>query len=309
MKDYIISNIGKKILAITLAIILWIIANFEQDIEKNIEIDIQYNDLSPDLIIKSIPPESLNLRIRGSRTKVSILKTENYSYPISLNKVAKGVSIFNIRTEQIRIPGIQIISLSPSEIELEIDDLITKRVNIKPNIGLPDIGFNVVGTPKVKPSSVKISGPKTILSELQFINTDEVKIEGEKTNFTIEVPLKANSPLLKILNDDEVVKITIDIQETIIEKEFKELGINIIDIGNKNYEILGKQSVDLLFKGPYSKIKELSSEEIKVTASAESIGSQKRNKHKLSLQVDYPNKEDIKLEKITPNTIDLRIKQ
>jgi len=117
MKDYLTTNIGKKVLAITLAIILWIIANFEQDIEKNIEIDIQYNDLSPNLIIKSTPPESLNLRIRGSRTKLSILKTENYSYPISLNKVASGVSKFNIRTEQIRIPGVNIISLSPSEIK------------------------------------------------------------------------------------------------------------------------------------------------------------------------------------------------
>ena len=308
MKDYFTTNIGKKILAITLAIILWIIANFEQDIEKNIEIDIQYNDLSPDLIIKSAPPESLNLRIRGSRTKLSILKTENYSYPISLNKVASGVSKFNIRTEQIRIPGVNIIGLSPSEIKLEIDHLIIKKVKINPKIGLPDIGFNVVGTPKVQPSSVKISGPKSILSELQFINTDEVKIEGEQTNFTIEVPLKTNSPLLKILSDDEVVKITINIQETIIEKEFKKLGINIIDIENMNYKILGKQSVDLLFEGPYSKIKELSSEDIKVTASAKGITSKRGIKHKLSLQVDYPNKEDIRLVRITPITIDVQIK-
>ena len=308
MKDYFTTNIGKKILAITLAIILWIIANFEQDIEKNIEIDIQYNDLSPDLIIKSAPPESLNLRIRGSRTKLSILKTENYSYPISLNKVASGVSKFNIRTEQIRIPGVNIIGLSPSEIKLEIEHLIIKKVKINPKIGLPDIGFNVVGTPKVQPSSMKISGPKSILSELQFINTDEVKIEGEQTNFTIEVPLKTNSPLLKILSDDEVVKITINIQETIIEKEFKKLGINIIDIENMNYKILGKQSVDLLFEGPYSKIKELSSEDIKVTASAKGITSKRGIKHKLSLQVDYPNKEDIRLVRITPITIDVQIK-
>jgi len=191
---------------------------------------------------------------------------------------------------------------------LEIDHLITKRVNIKPNIGLPDIGFNVVDTPKVKPSSVKIRGPKSILSKLQFINTDEIKIKGEQTNFTIEVPLKTNSPLIKILSDDEVVKITINIQETIIEKEFKDLGISIIDIENKNYKILASQSVDLLFEGPYSKIKELSSEDIRVTASAKNITLKRGSKHKLSLQVDYPNKEDIRLERITPITIDIQIK-
>ncbi|NIP38075.1 MAG: hypothetical protein GWO07_03465 [Candidatus Dadabacteria bacterium] len=308
MKEYFTNNIGKKILAITLAIILWIIANFEQDIEKNIEIDIQYNDLSPELIIKNSPPEALNIRIRGSRTKLSTLKTDNYSYPISLSNVKRGISKFNIRAEQIRIPGVQILGLSPSELDIEIDDLITKTIKIKPNIGLPDIGFNVVGTPKVSPKSVKVKGPKSILSDLEFINTDEIKIEGEKTDFTIEVPLKTSSPLLTIENDNEVVKITVDIKETIIEKEFKELGISIVDTGDKTIEITGKQTVDLLFKGPYSKIKELSSEEIEISASVKGIISKTKKKHTLKLKVEYPYTADIKLEKITPDAIAIEIK-
>ncbi len=308
MKEYFTNNIGKKILAITLAIILWIIANFEQDIEKNIEIDIQYNDLSPELIIKNSPPEALNIRIRGSRTKLSTLKTDNYSYPISLSNVKRGISKFNIRAEQIRIPGVQILGLSPSELDIEIDDLITKTIKIKPNIGLPDIGFNVVGTPKVSPKSVKVKGPKSILSDLEFINTDEIKIEGEKTDFTIEVPLKTSSPLLTIENDNEVVKITVDIKETMIEKEFKELGISIVDTGDKTIEITGKQTVDLLFKGPYSKIKELSSEEIEISASVKGIISKTKKKHTLKLKVEYPYTADIKLEKITPDAIAIEIK-
>ena len=308
MKEYITNNLGKKILAITLALILWIIANFEQDIEKDIEIGIQYNDLSPELIIKNGPPETLSMRIRGSRTKLSILKTDNYSYPISLSNVKKGISKFNIRPQQIRIPGVQILGLSPSEINVEVDDLITKKIKIKPNIGLPDIGFEVIGSPSVDPKSVKISGPKSILSKMDFIYTDEIKVEGEKTNFTIEVPLKTNSPLLTLENNNNVVKITIDIDETIIEKEFQELGINIINTDNKVIEIIGKQTVNLLFRGPYSKIKELSSDDIEITSSVKELKVQPNKKQSIKLSVVYPYSDEIKLEQITPNSIDILVK-
>ncbi len=309
MKEYITNNIGKKILAITIALILWIIANFEQDIEKDISIDIQYNDLSPELIITNNPPEALNMTIRGSRTKLSILKTDNYSYPVPLTNVNKGLSKFNIRPQQIRIPGVQILGISPSEIDVQVDNLITKRVKVKPNIGLPDIGYELIGTPKVEPKTVKISGPNNLISKLDFINTDEIKIEGEKTNFTIEVPLKASSPLITLEDNKEVVKITVDIQETMIEKEFKELGISITDTDNKVIEFIGIQTVDILFKGPYSKIKKLKSEDIKITSSVKNILSQTNKKHKIKLQVDYPNSDDINLEQITPGTVDIIIKQ
>ncbi len=191
---------------------------------------------------------------------------------------------------------------------MEVDDLITKRVKIKPIIGLPDIGYEVIGTPDVDPKSVNVSGPKSMLKDLEFINTDEIKIEGEQTNFTIEVPLKTTSPLLTIEDDKEVAKITIDIEETIIEKEFKELGISITDTGNSVIEILGKQTVDLLFRGPYSKIRELSSEEIKVTSSVKDLISKPGKKHKIKLNVEYPNPDDIKLAQITPETVSIIIR-
>lgn len=308
MTEYLTHNLGKKILAITLAVILWIIANFEQDIEKNIELDIQYNNLPADLIIKNNPPEALSLRIRGSRTKLSILNTDNYSYPLSLNNVITGISKFNIRTEQIAIPGIQVIGISPSEIKIDVDKVAEKKIGIKPKIGLPDIGFKLVGDPKVVPSSVRISGPKSVLEELQYINTDEIKVAGEKTNFTIEVPLKTNNPLLMVMDDNEVVKITVNLEETMIEKEFKDLKINLTDTDNIDYEVVGRQTVDLLFKGPYSTIKDLSSDIISIDASLNDINKNVKKKQKLKLTIDYPNKEEIKLEKITPGSIEVLIK-
>lgn len=306
MKELLLNNIGKKVLAISIAIILWIISNFEQDIVKNISIDIRYDSLPKELIITNIPPEKLNLRVRGSRTKLSILRTDNYSFPINLSKVNEGLSKFDIITEQITIPGIQIIGLSPSEIKVETDTLITKIIKVNPNIGIPDIDFELVGLPRVDPKSVKISGPKSLLSKLEYIDTDLVSIEGEKTNFTIEVRLKTTSPLINLL-EDEKVKITVDIKETIIEKEFKNININFKNFDDIKYKVLSDQDISLLFKGPYRKIKNLSSGNIEVIADAKNLKSRKPNKYSIKLDVEYPGIEEIVLDKINPENIEILI--
>lgn len=307
MTGIFLNNIGKKSLAITIAIILWIIANFEQDVEKNISIDIQYNRLQPDLIITNNPPQKLNLRVRGSRTKLAILNTENYAFPVNLDEVSKGISKFDVRTDQIRMAGVQIIGISPAELVLEIDDLIEKDIAVKPNIGIPDIGFKILNDPNVDPKSVTVKGPKKLLSNLKFINTDLVSIEGEKSNFTIEVPLKPPSPLITI-KDEPIVKITINIMETIIEKEFKEINISYENFDNLSYDIINSRNVNLLFKGPYRLIKSLSSENIKVLADANSIKNKSSKKHRLKLMVSYPTDEGIILQSVKPDYTDILLK-
>lgn len=302
------NNLGKKTLAITIAIMLWIIANFEQDIEKNITVDIQYSRLPANLIITNNPPQKLNLRVRGSRTKLAILNTENYAFPINLDEVTKGISKFDIRTDQIRMTDIQIIGLSPAEISVETDELVKKEIAVKPNIGIPDIGFKILNDPKVEPDTVSVSGPKELLSNIKFMNTDLVSIEGEKSNFTIEVPLKSPSPLVQI-NDNPIVKITVDIMETIIEKEFKNINVNYENFGDINFDIVDNQNVNLLFRGPYRAIKNLSGESVQVIADAKSIKKLTPKKHRIILQVDYPGDKGINLVSIKPEYVEINVKK
>ena len=58
-----LNNIGKKVLALVIAISLWLVANLQHDIEKNIVIDVNYANLPPGLIVVNNPPEKLKLRV------------------------------------------------------------------------------------------------------------------------------------------------------------------------------------------------------------------------------------------------------
>ncbi|HEY7535122.1 MAG TPA: CdaR family protein [Thermodesulfobacteriota bacterium] len=306
LKNLFFKNLGKKILAVVFALALWFSANMEQDVEKNTSIDMQYMNVPADLAIINEPPQTLNLRVRGSRTRLSSLSPRDIVFTLDLANVSPGVSKFEITTDQISPPkGIQIIGVSPAEVKIDIDKVIEKDVAVKPVIGLPDTGFEVVGEPKVVPSEIKIRGPKKIVSQIGNISTDLVSTTGVKSSFTIEVPLRSY-PKVDILGGG-FAKVTVNIKERIVTKEFKGLNINIINSNEVKFEA-NAHKAELVFEGPYSIIKDLSSNDINVFIDADKIKIGSKQKiQRLKVKVDYPHKESITLTKQVPEEIEIRL--
>ena len=186
-KNPLLNNIGKKVLAIVIAISLWLVANLQYDIEKNVAIDVNYANLPPGLVVVNNPPEKLNLRVRGPRSQLSSITAKNMLFTIDLSNIAGGMSKFEIGTDQITPPrDVQVTGISPAEIKIEADTLAEKKVEVEPSIGPPEVGYEIIGTPQVTPSTARIEGPKNLLSKINIITTDPVSVKGEKSKFTID---------------------------------------------------------------------------------------------------------------------------
>ncbi|MFI5323731.1 MAG: YbbR-like domain-containing protein [Thermodesulfobacteriota bacterium] len=311
-KEPIIKDLGKKVLALVLAITLWFVANLQHDVEKNISIDINYSNLKQGLLIVNNPPEKLNIRVRGPRSQLSSMSPKDMVYTIDLSNLAAGASRFDIRTDQIwaqLIPPreVQVVAVSPSEVNLNIDKIAQKEVRVEPAIGPPDEGLEVVSKPAVTPETVNIRGPEKLLKKIQTIGTDPVSLKGEKSRFTIEVPLRSPYGLIEITGGN-TVKVTVDTQEKILEKEFNNLDINFVNFDNLHYEADGSIVTELAFEGPFSIINNLNSKDIELYVDGSSIKSSGNNKiHNLKVSVNYPHKDILKLTKQSPKTIAVTI--
>lgn len=309
LKDLVFKNLGKKILAVVFALALWFSANMEQDVEKNISVDVQYMNLPSDLVITNDPSHTLNLRVRGSRTQLSSLSPRDIVFVFDLANASPGVSKFEINTDQIKPPkGIQVIGVSPAEIRIDTDKVIEKKVSVKPIIGLPDTGYEVVGEPKVTPSEVTISGPRKIVSQIESISTDLVSTAGVKSNFTIELPLMSYQKV-DILGGG-FARVTVNIKERIVTKEFKGLNINVINDNGVRFELRSPLKAEIVFEGPYSIIKDLNSDDINVFVNLNKIKPNSKQKiQKLKVNVDYPYKGSLVLKKKSPNEIEVKLEK
>ncbi|MEM7008454.1 MAG: CdaR family protein [Thermodesulfobacteriota bacterium] len=302
------NNIGKKVLALVIAISLWLVANLQHDVEKNIAIDVNYANIPPGLVVVNNPPQKLNLRVRGPRSQLSSVSAQNMLFTVDLSNITDGMSMFEIGTDQITPPrDVQVTGISPAEIRIETDQLDDKKVQVEPSIGPPDEGYEIVGKPEVSPKTASIEGPQNLLSKINSITTDPVSLEGEKSKFTIEAPLRSPYSIVNILGDN-TVKVTIDLKERTLEKEFNDLNISYINFDGFDFETNGNTSTELTFEGPFSIINNLSSNDIELYVDGSDISNATTAKSfKLKVGVNYPNKDVLKLTKQNPKTIEIKL--
>jgi len=307
LNSIFVKNIGKKIIAIAIAIVIWFVVSIESNVEKNISIDVNYENLPAGLVITNVPPEKINLVVRGTRSLLSSLSPRSFIFTLDLSHISKGLSKFDIRTDQISPPkGIQVRGISPAEIKVDVDDLARKEVKVKPIIRPPETGFEIVGEPEVTPEKAIISGPKSIVSKIKDISTDTVSTKGERSDFTIEVPLKTTDQLVKI-DGNKTVRVSVDIMETTLEKEFRDIDINFVNFENLNFEPRGSTKAQLAFEGPYSMIKKLNSDDIKVFVDVGDLKSKGKKLQRLKVSVSYPHIDSIILKKQEPKTLQIKL--
>ncbi len=304
----LVKNIGKKVLALFIAIAFWLAANVQGDVERNLTIDIDYSNLPRGLVVVNRPPEKLNLRVRGPRSQLSSVSSQNIFFTIDLANVTEGMSKFEIQTDQINLPGdVQVTGLSPAEIKVDVDKLRQKEVPIKVVFDPPEVGFEILGKPEVVPNKVRIEGPEDTIKRVNSISTDVVSSKREKSTFTMEIPLKVPYPDVELV-DTETAKVTIDIKEKTLEKEFKDLNINFVNFNELDFETKSSVEGELSFEGPYNIISKLNSEDIKLVVDGKKIKDGKTSKvHTLDVNVSYPHKDMLKLKHQYPKTVEIKL--
>ena len=301
-------NTGKKILAVVIAVALWMVANLQHDIETNVNLDVDYSNLPVGMVVTNNPPERISIRMRGPRNQLSSLSKENRVFTIDLSNVREGMSMYEITTDQIPTPReVQVTGISPAEIKVEIDRLAMKNVAVVPTVGPPGAGYEIVGKPEVAPAKVKIEGPEKLITKVNSINTDPISVDKEKSKFTIEVPLRQPYALVSVV-DDITVKVTINLKEKTLEKEFNNLNINFVNFDDYAFETDNSVVAELSFEGPFSIINSLSSDDIELYVDGRDIReSNNNNRYKLKVSVDYPYKDLLKLKKQFPETVEIKL--
>ncbi|MGQ0792981.1 MAG: CdaR family protein [Deltaproteobacteria bacterium] len=306
-RNILFENIGKKLLAIVVGISLWFVANMENEIEKSVAVEVNYSNLSEELIIVNKPAEKLNLSIRGPRAKLTSFSPSDFAYSLDIGNITPGVSKFEILTDQIKVPrGVQVTGVSPGLIEVEADKLEEKEVRVNPVVGETDEGFEVASETKVSPSKIKIKGPARILSKIESVSTDLVPTVGVRTEFTIQVPLKTPNSLVRIVGN-ETARVTVNIKEITVAKEFKDIEINFVNFSGVKFTPLGGLKAELEFEGRYSIIKDLNSGDINVFVDGSGVENGKKKSERLKINVSFPAKETLVLKKMFPDSVEIRL--
>lgn len=195
-------NLGLKFLSITIAALLWLVVAGERVVERVLRAPVEFQNLPAGLELVGIPPDTVEVRLRGSSGALSRMASGDMAAVLDLRTARPGRRLFHVTASQITVPyGIEVVQVGPSTLTVEFEMTGFRTVPIEPVVeGKPADGF-VVTKVTTEPQTVEVTGPESALRRLANAVTEPVSVANEnrpvKESVTIGVPdasLRLRSP-------------------------------------------------------------------------------------------------------------------
>jgi len=222
--NWIARNLGLLILALIIGLVIWFTAQYTNDPnEENTTrpIKLQIHGIDPNYIIVNDFPQDVRVTLQApSSIWKQIDENPKLIQPIiDLSELGPGVHTLKIKPNIDReLSPIQLVSLDPDEVQIELEELITKQFPIDPKInGDPQLGYEQ-GELTLKPENVTITGPLSDVNQVKSvqINYDISGVsETQNSSLTVEVLDE---------NGDTINGISISPDETTINLPISLLG-------------------------------------------------------------------------------------
>ena len=128
------------------------------------------------------------------------------------------------------------ISVEPSDIKLTLEESLSKRVNIRLNLGGAPAEDYEVYERDVDPATVEIKGPQSIVSQIEEMLTNSVQIDNRKTGFSGYADVFASNPLVSVVGTSRIAY-SVKIREIVSIQTYGEINLYFDNLG-KNLEVV-----------------------------------------------------------------------
>ncbi|MGH9331920.1 MAG: CdaR family protein [Vicinamibacterales bacterium] len=211
-------NLWLKVLAVTLAALLWLTVAGEHIVERSLRVPLEFRNIPPGLEIIGDPPATVDVRVRGSSGVLSRLTPGEVVVVLDLRTARAGSRLFHLRSDEVQAPyGVEVAQVVPPTLSLELEKTSSRTVPVVPAVdGDPAPGF-VVGRITADPSTVQIEGPESRLNEVGEATTEPLIVAGATGPVTDTVTVGVADPAVR-LSKPQSAKVRIDVVPAPVER-------------------------------------------------------------------------------------------
>ncbi len=256
-------NIQKEkwllLLCFILAFLAW------QGIRKNIGFEVSVSNISVDMDLpegwavweKSV--HQVNILFRGSREDIRYLNSGQLRVVVPLSNPTAGDEIhIRLLEKYLKNPtGAKVVRFSPSDVFIKLDKESERLLPVKATINgaLPE-GLEVEKI-VCTPASVRVSGAEQILSEMQNIHTEPIKLTDRQASFKESVPI-ALPEVGRVRVDPDWVSVNFMLEQHTSTQEFDDIPVRILCAsGESRQMVLQPKTIKITVKGQQQRIEQM----------------------------------------------------
>ena len=190
----LIENWQLKLLALALAVLLWVVVSAEQVTSQWIPVPLQIVENDPDFqIISADLPEDLDVRFSGSGRDLMDVAIRKPPLVLTIDAVEGTAQEFRLLPGMVQIPGqlaVNAQEIRTPVIRLTFRRLTARTLPIRPSVDTEvSSGWTLVDTLRLLPRQVVLRGPADRVETVSEVRTVDFDLPSADSVFSILVPL------------------------------------------------------------------------------------------------------------------------
>ena len=274
------SNFGLKVLALVIALGLWL--GGHRDIERAVEVPVEFSNIPPDLMVMDNRVDYVVLRLTGPRTLVSTLDPDELKKPLDVAEARSGSASYLLSANSFKIPrGVTVARITPPVVHLRLEPVMKRTLPVAVRFsGKPSATYKIAQT-TVQPEAVSVQGPADDVGRLTAAETVPIDLEEKPGLITRKARLATSGKPFSFFPDQVEVSILLEIDA--ITREFGRVNVQARDFAGV-YSVNPK-SVYLKLSGPKNVLGtlQLGVNQVYLDLKGQGIGD-----HSVALKFDLP---------------------
>lgn len=182
------------LIAFAAALILWYTFNAKEQVERIIDVRLDYKGLPSNLIVTDGQLNKVNVRLRGSVEMLRSFSGRELSYTINLSGVTQGSNTIPLSSMQFpELRTYQLIEVIPPRMVLQVDHI--KEIELPVTLQLRPSLFSSAAYLEdvhIIPNHVKVRGPSSIITSMNTVIAEvSATLEDEGHTVRDDAPLIA----------------------------------------------------------------------------------------------------------------------
>lgn len=210
MKHPISKNLGLKITAVLLSILLWVFATSRGLSEIVLDVPLEFKNIPPRLELMYYDVKAVSLNIKGQERLIRTIRPTDIRVWIDLNKAKKGEGIYAINKNNIRLPlTVTVKNITPSSVKVSLEESVSRTVKVRPIVvGIPEKGYYIKSI-SVVPQTVDLEGASSKIKKVDKVKTEPLDVTGRSEPLTKDLKLDVSGMNIRTKVDEVKVKVVI----------------------------------------------------------------------------------------------------
>jgi len=208
-RNLLLNNLFLKLISLFFAIILWFYITpvvSRDTLEMNYALPLQLKNIPDDMIVTGKVEDHINVRLKGRQSIIRDLDPDELNVSLNLSGAREGARYYTLDHDNLNVPGkVDVVSMNPQKIKIEIVRLMRKEVDVKANIsGKPASGYRIKSV-SVSPAKIILEGPESEIKKGPLMEDININVSGRRSSFSKEVKVKIPLRNLRTLGNDIVI--------------------------------------------------------------------------------------------------------